>query len=267
MKRFLKNRNVRFWLSLVISFSLPIWFGWRRYRHQNLNHQLLNAIRREDTQAALAALENGADGNALEHSQKGNIWQNFWNNLSGHSSVSYDDPTALILALRRKDNQGVSGPEVYPKEDTNLINALILHGAQVNEYDISGFMPLTYAIEGGKNATSRLLIQKGAIVNQAGGNNVLNSAATLPEIDADIVEMMLLRGADPNLKDTADQPALARAISSTQPDKVRVLLRYHANPNVRIYNGASALSSARANAKDPKMHEIMQMLEKAGAVK
>ena len=263
-----KKRLLLFPLGvLAVLIGIPCCLTWREVRHERLNQQLIEAIKREDTATALSALAQGADANARDEKQTLPAWKVLWNRLRGKRPAPSTAPTALLLALEWK--RDARGKFVYPRENVPLIQSLLTHGAQVNVRYEDGDPPLTYALDGGKSATSRLLILHGANVMSYAWDVPLRAACGESDIDADIVEMMLQRGAEPDGPNWISISPLASAVIKRSPDKVRLLLCYHANPNVYVDEGThrdSALSDARRFAKsDPRMRRIEKMLKAAGA--
>ncbi|PKL92321.1 MAG: hypothetical protein CVV21_03135 [Candidatus Goldiibacteriota bacterium HGW-Goldbacteria-1] len=82
-----------------------------------------------------------------------------------------------------------------------------------------------------------------------------------------VVEKMLSKGADPDLRDADDTPILALAASNNDADMVEILLKYKASPDMTFINkkkgiaGATALSFA-AGQDNPKS---IKLLVSAGA--
>jgi len=268
------SRNKR--LILFVPLFLPaLLLGalsgltWREARHERLNQQLIAAIKQEDSAVAMAALAQGADANTRAEKQTLSAWRVLWNRLQGRFPASSEAPTALLLALQwQPDAKGWSFFPDFPRENLPLISALLAHGAQVNRQDALGLSPLSYALLGGKNATSRLLIRHGAQVTQSAGekDSPLEYAAFSEQVEADTMELLLQQGADPNLTDSSNLTPLCWAVIHRSPDKVRLLLRYHADPNVmrriRSYMGVSFLTK-RATS-DSEMRQIARMLKAAG---
>lgn len=252
---------------LALLIGVLGWLTWREVRQERLNRQLIDAIKQEDTTTALSALKQGADANARDEKQTLPAWKDLWNRLRGKRPPPSKAPTALLLALHFKEESvGIE----FPKENLPFIQALLTHGAQVNVPDDDGQSPLTYALVQDMSATSRLLIQHGVRVTQGADaeEDMLLEAALYP-VDTDVMEMMLQRGANPNGPNDIGWKPLAAAVMAQNPDKVRVLLHYHADPNVLVGVGqdsGSALSFAEQEASsDSKMRQIAQMLQAAGA--
>jgi len=275
MKRFSARRPLLALVALLlIVASLLAWSLWREVRHERLSHDLLAAIRREDTATALADLEQGADANARDEPQTLSAWQRLWAHLRRLPPAPSTAPTPLLLALEWKlDAQDNA---VYPRENLPLIDALLAQGAQVNVLDEEGWTPLYYSLWSGKNDTIRRLIQQGANVKGIKRDSMfilspLQYACEFQAIDADVVEMMLQHGADPSRHYGVFGTPLAWAVQNGRPDKVRILLLHHADPNTSLdyYNPPpTCLSYAEKNAaSNPDMRQIAQMLRKAGAKK
>jgi hypothetical protein len=77
-----------------------------------------------------------------------------------------------------------------------------------------------------------------------------------------IVELLLDRGADPNLMSDAGHAPLVIAAHNAKEDAIRMLLERNVDPNTRSANGESALDQAKffANA------EVADMLKAYGAI-
>src|ERR1041385_5885177 len=77
--------------------------SWRTYRelHQEqINRQLIEAIKRNDTPAVLSALRQGADANAQDKPPDLRpIWRIFLDMLQGKRPAISHEPSALIVAL------------------------------------------------------------------------------------------------------------------------------------------------------------------------
>jgi len=249
-------------VCLVVVIGVPCsWRLRREVQHERLNRQLIAAIRRNDSGAALAALEQGADGNARQE-QDLPLWRMAWNLVRGHSSASSDAPTALLLVLEYEDAENHT---TLPHENMPLLRALLAHGAQVNAGDKDGFTPLLLSLMTVKRATTRLLLQNGANVNASPEQEysplAVASAIGTQDDNEDIIETMLQHGANPNETQTNYSTPLWAALTFGRPDRVRLLLRYHAVPNAQM------LVYAEKYIKYPGMREIAQILREAGVKK
>lgn len=151
--------------------------------------------------------------------------------------------------------------------DLDAVRLLLLFGASPNAKDHAGITPLYTATEGLFLEGAQMLLKYGADTNlSAGQNKDTPFAASLKEgkahfaqlylehgartdtimangntpfiqamdtsTDADIVEMMLKFGANPNNKNLHGETALFRAINANRFDLVQLLLERNADPNL-----------------------------------
>src|SRR5689334_22457448 len=98
------RRKLLFLLAfLLLLVGLPAWWLHREIQQERLNAALIAAIKKNDTQAALQALDRGADPNTRDLGNvKLSIGQHFhqlWNRLTGHKALDGNayHPTALQL--------------------------------------------------------------------------------------------------------------------------------------------------------------------------
>jgi cytohesin len=116
---------------------------------------------------------------------------------------------------------------------------LIAKGAQVNAKEITGETPLHDAVRVGSKEMINLLLTKGADVNALSQSGTpLHTAAYFLAIghgDAAwvqekiaIVEFLLNRGANANLKNREGQTVLQNAISDNQPELIKLLQKHGA---------------------------------------
>ena len=135
---------------------------------------------------------------------------------------------------------------------TDVVQLLISKGADINKKDISGKCPLHWAAEQGHFDTVRLLINLGA-----------QPALTLLAYNGQktSLQMLLLAGADPNMRDSDGHTALTRAALMSHEDIVRLLLQSNANPNEGDqYDNTPLHAAAREGSK-----RIAQILIDGGA--
>src|SRR5438105_84127 len=93
------SRKQRTILLLVVIWSAVlgvsgVWL-WRADRQERLSRQLLEAIKREDTPAALMALKQGADADVREEPSVP-TWQRLWDLVWRRQAKQSTAPTALL---------------------------------------------------------------------------------------------------------------------------------------------------------------------------
>jgi len=264
------KRKQRSTLVLVVFWSVVLgasgaWL-WRAERQERLNRDLIVAIKREDTPAALLALERGAEANARDE-QDVPGWQRIWDLFQGHRSLHSGYQTPLFLLIRR-----------YRKEDTELLGALLAHGSRVNVIDEYAFSPIFYAVGSNKAVTVQMLFDHGADIRIDSTSNRLLVNAVSDRAAPAIIEMLIQHGADPNQMDSSGVAPLFAAIQIGNDDAVRCLLRHHADPNRMVptnppirpleYVERRIIGTGRGTVVPyfkRRMTEIAQLLRAAGA--
>src|SRR4051812_14492692 len=112
---------VVFWAAVL---GMPgIWLC-QAERQEQLNRQLIAAIKRGNTAAALRALTLGADAKSRDEPRLSE-WTRLWNLLRRQQSPTSTAPTALLLALDHYDRKR------EPDDNPKLIGALLSRGADV----------------------------------------------------------------------------------------------------------------------------------------
>ena len=211
---------------------------------KKLNASLFNAVRKDNRKAAIAALEAGADVNAI-------------NNL-GFTPLLYavftDDLKMgkILIAHGADPNRGrdsltgmnaLSSAAGNGKTDFALL--LLNHGANVNARDHMGGTALGHAIDGRYIQTSLILIQHGADINAKDhfGVTVLMEATKLNHDHT--VLFLLKQGADTNAADLDGRTALMIAAEKRYRRIVKILLDHGADANIRNPDGDAAAEKVR----------------------
>ena len=230
------NRKQRTILLLVVSWSVVIgvpgvWL-WRADRQERLNRQLIAAINRKDTAAALVALDRGADANTRDEPMVP-AWQRLWDLVWRRKATPSATPTALLLLLGERDGN-IYGQ--HRRDSLELVDALLAHGARVNVIGEDDYRtPLSLAAEAGQMRIVALLIEHGANVNYMVWDTIGDAMTPL-----------------------------AWAVEENDTAMVRLLLRHHANSNVYVIeppHPRRLLTWAEGNCPA----EIAQLLHDAGA--
>jgi|GEM_PF-6469896 len=121
--------------------------------------------------------------------------------------------------------------ELLPSSDLELESLQEEHGHSL----------ITYAVWADNQAAIELLLKRGLSLDRLDPEGRSAISLATPEM----TEFLIKRGADVNLKDAAqDGTALMYAAADNDLDKIRVLLRNGANPNVQDQCGVTALMCA-----------------------
>lgn len=149
-----------------------------------------------------------------------------------------------------------------------LINELIKYGAQVDCTDPNGFTPLLSACFRGQNEIVACLLQNSASVDQCDndGWSVLHYASSL---SAATVRLLVQFGASINQQNQYGSTPLAVLADRPCPrvDIIELLLMAGADPNLVDNSGRSALQVALncASGRHPACLDVCKLLIKAGA--
>jgi len=182
---------------------------------QHLNERLFRAISTDNLNATLAALKQGADPNArcatIEFTripppfflwQYGKYRYTLWCDWSGRWKPLWESEqtrgyvTPIIVASQQKER------------NLAIIQALVAHGARVNDTGIWNMSALQMASGSADIKVMKVLLDAGADVNQESsyGNTPLMCAVGSQNMDA--VRFLVEHGADLSFKDKAHEDAL-----------------------------------------------------------
>jgi Ankyrin repeats (3 copies)/Ankyrin repeats (many copies) len=133
---------------------------------------------------------------------------------------------------------------VAARNAADLVRALLLQNHNPNERDAHGLTPLMWAARAGAIDAMKTLLDGGAdpaVRDVANGWTPLFHAIHKGQVDA--VRLLLDRGVDPNRPARTLRP-LAMAAADRDPAMLQLLLARGADPNVRGIGGSTALSIA-----------------------
>jgi ankyrin repeat protein len=271
-------------LAPLIVVSVPMGYFLREWRHEQASRDLIAAIKANNTPAALAALNNGADPNAnaypdqLPSSFSERMKQLLDKILHPNSrSTSGTHITALAYLLEPHPPEGdvicdVDPTETlslpHPKESPDLLKALLERGANPNTRGEYGFTPLYCAAAFGYNDSVLLLLQHGADVNAKGdtkGRMGTALHAAILHCKLQTVRLLLECGADVDMQGALVGTPLIVATFIKDAAKVQLLLDHHANLNLKTFDGKTALDFATDYEHGHGMKGIDTLLRKAGA--
>lgn len=149
---------------------------------------------------------------------------------------------------------------------TDRVRALLEKDSRLlSSYAADGFYPLGLAVFFGHAATARLLVERGADVNQAASNAMkvrpLHAAAAARQLE--LSRLLIERGADVNATQQAGFTPLHEAAATGQMELARLLLAHGAQINAKSDAGKTALTYAIENGQT----EMAKFLESAGAIR
>jgi ankyrin repeat protein len=238
-------------LMIVLLVGALAWSAGVAVQHDRANQALIAAVNRSHATAAIAALDAGADPNARDD---GGLFPATWRHLRARlerltgqdaSEDEADEPTALIGALEPRMDPKTDIAEDTP-ENVALVKALLDRGADVNIQDLDGDTPLMLAAWCGYTETALLLLAQGASVNGvAGGEHPGKALAAASEWgDRRLVELLLAKGANVNLRGDGGCTPLMCAAEQGHPGIAKRLLQVGAQVDARNDRGQTALMEA-----------------------
>ena len=238
------------------------------------------AVYRNDLDIARLLLEAGADANSADdHGVTPLSLSSLNRNLAitkllietnaDVNASRYTGETPLMIAAHVGDTEILdllitAGADTNARENVKTHTALMLavggqhieavkllveHGAEVSARSVNDFTPLLFAAQQGSVEIGRILLNKGADVNESAPDGIsgntnaravfisnTQASALLVAIDSgheDMALFLLSQGADPNL-DGAGRTALHSAVQHQMGTLVKSLLDAGANPNAQL---------------------------------
>lgn len=156
--------------------------------------------------------------------------------------------TALMHAIKAKDE--------------NVVIHLLTLGANVNVEDDEKCSPLFLAASYGSEAILKLILSKGPEIDRLGqGGTVLNWSTT----SANKTAILLEHGAKPDLMGYGSYAPLMWAASLGYVETVKVLLKHHAQVNLKIDSKDGRGFTAVYLAASRNQAEVVKILADAGA--
>lgn len=148
--------------------------------------------------------------------------------------------------------------------DMAEVKKLVAEGKNVNEKKpFSKKTPLMYAVENNRLDIAKLLLTKGAEVNDADtlGDTALLKAAENTNVD--ILKILLKNGADVNATNSNGDTPLLNATKKGHIVAVELILSYNAKIDIKNADGETALNAAASRG----FKKIEKLLESSKANK
>jgi ankyrin repeat protein len=288
-------------LALLVVIGIPTVFVVREYRHEQANRGLIDAILRNDTSAALDALQHGADANARDHSEDKPLALSdqlrcYFDKLIHPKTQPVPDtrPVALRVLL---DLQVTYDDPRPPADNPEIAKALLDYGADVNAKDENGGTALVKAAHDGKYKILRLLAKRGGMgtFDEDMSAIALNRAITEGECEdvrilldqkisvdtrydrmpalmiayskgkKDVVALLLQRHVDVNLGMRWNRTPLLAAVQAEHIEIARVLLEHGADWRPAEEAGGTVGDTALSLAQRTEQSEMVKLLKRYGA--
>jgi ankyrin repeat protein len=256
----MKYRRIRhsvtiFLVAMSTVFAVTIWMTYREIRREQLNRDLIAAVKNGNTESVIVLLKEGADANAREQIKDSRpVWRQFLDKLYHQPSLRGTGLTALLLYMEPRPDQGGHDGVFVPENET-IIKVLLDHGADIDATDKQGRSSLMLAASNNWSDTTKLLLERHANVNLRGsqGETALHYADRNP----DIIQALLNRGANIDSQDKYGETVLMLAVGARLRSTVQVLLKRQPNLALKNILGEDALAIAKQD-KDPAIADMLK---------
>jgi hypothetical protein len=223
------RRRIQLWIAfaalLVASIATSIYWADLKFRQSNLDAALIQSVKLHQTDKAIAMLNVGASGNAVDRPYKPLTLRTLMSNVSaavhGRPVRQEKYPSALMLACAFRVD---AGPMTYfqcTPADVSLIRALLSHGARAD------------ASAPGRNAyfsTTR--------------DSLTALDTQIMSGHTEVVKLLLDHGAPPDRKANPPASPLLSAVAFNRVDVATLLLAHGVDPRALTPNGATVLQLA-----------------------
>jgi len=238
------------------------------------NHALITAIKANDTDAVLTALNAGADANATSKgdapdSEAFSALQWLFEPIS--EDKAHPENLQILAELLEKGahiNQATPGqPPLHRAASCGYMDSvrlLLKHGADANLRNEAGATPLFYS----EYPCAKLLLAHGAKVNIADNHSTTLLIAAADFGSPRLVRTLLEHGAVPNRQgwygigaNIRTGTPLQQAVVWERAELIPLLISYGAKINVKDSEGDTALDRARQYKND----DMVRLLKRYGA--
>lgn len=152
--------------ALVLLVGASGWLMYRDIQRTRLDQGLIAAIKRNDPASVRLLLVRGASPNARDYKQV-SAWRRLFNRLCGIRPEAGSGPRALVVALHVYVEPDRGFVPIY-KDTSQIVGALLDHGADPNTRSADGESVLMMTAEVYRPADLRQLIAHGAEVKVQG---------------------------------------------------------------------------------------------------
>ena len=256
-KRGLLFRKV---VALALCVACAAWLYGERQQYVR-NRQLIAALMRDDTQAALALVNAGADPNTTDaaHSAEFLRWRlQRWLHRLPASTIG--NPSAFLIACgglaRPTKEEDIHAAKTLAR--VRLVQAMLAHGADVQAKGWVGGSALLAAVANNHLGIAELLLQWGMNVNagNAQGLTPLHYAA-MNKSEA-MTRLLLSHGANPNAREANGGSALQFAVAYiNSASTLQLLLDHGADPNLPDRRGSTPIMTAKG-IKRPALVRLLE---------
>jgi uncharacterized protein len=161
-----------------------------------------------------------------------------------HYLLCFGMGTALLAANACSPEPSLALALVAARNAADTVRELLKQGHAPDERDPRGLTPLMWAARAGSLDAMSALLDGGADPNaRDAANGWTPLLHAIHKNQAAAAQLLLDRGADPNLASGLLTP-LMMAAPDPDPEIVKILLAYGANPAARGYGGSTALTYA-----------------------
>ena len=247
----MKHRRLLILSLLIVALLVGgccLWV-WQARRQCALNRQLVAALENNDTNQALVLVNAGADPDTRYNPPPAPTLNLLLMQLLHCSTVPADNsPTAFMLASGAfyKQPENAYDPQLRRKDDPQLVQAMLTHGANLHALSAGKSTALRGAVCLNYKHVAELLLKQGANVNEQYANGWTPLMESVWHGDRNMVRLLLAYGANVNVQKHDGRTALHFSMLLSIDKNIVVQLRAHgADPHLHNKHGFTALTLAQ----------------------